>query len=60
MKKIILLLISLIIVSGSAFADDFYILCRPSSEINIRFSAKWTADIIGHKYCGEVVHADGL
>ena len=57
MKRIILILLIILMICSSALADDFYVLC--STECNVRLHAKWTAEVIGHKYCGDVVHADG-
>ena len=58
MKKLLICLMILMVVSSAA-ADDMYILCRPSTEINVRLSPKFGGEIIGHLYLGSVVHLDG-
>ena len=51
-----LILFSLI---NRASADQKYILCRPKTEINVRFSPKFGGEIIGHLYFGDSVETDG-
>lgn len=67
MKKSLILILMvlvaclLIIVSlmDSARSDEKYILCKPKTEINVRFSPKWDGEIIGHLYFGDSVETDG-
>jgi hypothetical protein len=68
MKKslilILMVLVSclLIIVSlmDSARSEEKYILCKPKTEINVRFSPKWDGQVIGHLYFGDCVETDGI
>jgi uncharacterized protein YgiM (DUF1202 family) len=65
-KSLILILLVLvacllIIVSlmDSARSEEKYILCKPKTEINVRFSPKWDGQVIGHLYFGDSVELDG-
>lgn len=64
-KSIILILIVIIAVFlifvslMDASAEGKYILCRPKTEINVRFSPKFGGEIIGHLYFGDCVETDG-
>ena len=59
MKKLIILLLLLCLVAAASAEDEMFILCRPTTEINVRLSPKFGAEIIGHLYLGSVVHPDG-
>lgn len=58
---IVIVAVFLIIVSliDSASSEDMFILCKPKTEVNVRLYPKWGAEVIGHKYFGEIVHTDG-
>lgn len=59
MKKIVALIVFIILIFGYALADEMFILCKPKTEVNVRLFPKWGAEVIGHKYCGDVVYTDG-
>lgn len=52
MKKIILILMALILLVPSAFAEDVWILCQPDSFVNTRTSANKNSSVNGRMECG--------
>ena len=67
MKKIIIMilmafvavLLIFIALMDWAYAEERYILCKPNTEINVRFAPRWNGEIIGHMYLGDRVETDG-
>ena len=66
-RKFVLILIILVGVllivaslTDAASGEEMFILCRPTTEINVRFSPKWVGSVIGHLYFGDRVETDGI
>ena len=58
-RMILCVLLVVIIILGSALAEDYYILCRPGSQVNIRKRPASGSPVVGSVEFGRVVHADG-
>jgi len=43
-----------------AFADTMYVLCGPTTEINVRISPRKNSEVLGYRTCGDSVETDGI
>ena len=62
MKRKLITLISLLfllVLTISAYSDEYYILCSTKTEINVRFAAKRASEKMGYLQCGDKVDFDG-
>lgn len=57
MKKAVALLL-ILILTGSAFADEYYVLCRPGSEVNVRERPKLKSLAVASVSFGRKVEGD--
>jgi uncharacterized protein YgiM (DUF1202 family) len=58
MKKILCVLL-LLILPACGLADEYFIICQPSSYVNVRISPKKDAAVIGRYELGQKVTSDG-
>lgn len=61
MKKITALILIMIVLTGTALADEHigYVICNPNSRVNVRESPSKHADVIGYKELGSEITLDG-
>ena len=55
----VLVLIALISAYDYAMADEYYVLCRPGAEVNVRELAKLKSPIVACVFFGQKVETDG-
>ena len=60
MKRFVVLLVCLLLVCGSAFADTVYVLCQPDSFVYVRMFPKRGAQEIGYAELGDALETDGV
>lgn len=46
-------------IYNDCFAEEYYVLCRPGVEVNVRYSPRKGSEIIGNLECGDAVQTDG-
>ena len=59
MRKIIIILVAAIIILSLGQAEDYYILCRPGGNVNVRVRPDKTSPVVGWVEFGRCVHTDG-
>lgn len=60
MKKLLFILIVFLAVSTAlADEDEYYIICNPSSRVNVHLAANKASEEIGWVECGDIVWSDG-
>ena len=60
MRRIAAALAALLLITGqAAAAENYFILCRPGAEINVRERPKLKSDAVGVKFFGEMIITDG-
>ena len=57
MRRIIAILLLLVLLAGSALADQMYILSK--GEVNVRKSPSTRSEVVGRFWCGYQVETDG-
>lgn len=55
----VIALIGILTVYDYAFADTFYVLCRPGAEVNVREKAKLKSPIVGCVFFADRIETDG-
>lgn len=60
MKKIVLVLLAMLLLMSSAFADDVWVLCQPDSYVNIRPFASKKHEPSGIMECGWKSSTNGV
>ena len=64
-RAIVLIVLTVIAVIGIlsvyeyAFADEYYVLCRPGAEVNVREKAKLKSAIVGCVFFADRIETDG-
>lgn len=63
MKKLIAMITALAALFAAqtvmAESDGYFVLCKPGSIVNARFSPNTRADVVGRYECGDYVRTDG-
>ena len=61
MKRIITCLLIVLMVAGAgmAVADEYYVICRPGAEVNVRERAKLKSPIVACVFFGDKLTSDG-
>lgn len=61
MKKLIILLLAALFAVGTAFADEneYFIICKPGTTVNVREKPKMRSEVIAAKSFGDMVISDG-
>ncbi len=56
---VVVIVCAILVAIESAHGEDYFILCRPGSKVNIRDRATKDSTVIAWIECGQRVHADG-
>ena len=57
-KRILIVLLLLMFLLPTAFADECYVLCKPSAYVNARISPSAKSEAIGRFDCGDSIETD--
>ena len=60
MKRFLIILMCLLIICVSAFADTVYVLCQPDSFVYVRMFPKKGAQEAGYAELGQALETDGI
>ena len=55
----VIALIAVLSVYDYAFADEFYVLCKPDGEVNVRERSKLKSPIVGCVFFADRIETDG-
>ena len=58
MKRFLAVLFILAVLTSNAIADEYYVLCMPKSEVNVRLQPK-KSDIVACVVFGKIVESNG-
>ena len=59
MKRFLILLLAVLLLVRSAVADSVFVLCQPSSFVNVRVFPKKGSEIAGRVELGDELETDG-
>ena len=61
MKRIVAVIWAIIALFGAvAYADGYFILCKPGSVVNARYYPSTRSEVVGRYDCGDYVETDGI
>ena len=63
MKRFILILIAIVCAISPCLAafdgvDEYFIICKPGTCVNVRISPNTHSEVIGSKFFGDVIYVD--